>query len=109
MSKIFYDHLVIREEVIAELDKHEVDSDSREELVRHIDAVLHHHVLDVILSHLPSEKHEKFLTAFHASPHDEKLLEYLKSEVEEDIEEKIKVEAEKVKKELLAEIKRAKK
>lgn len=109
MSKIFYDHLVIREEIISELEAHDLSEDEREELVRHVDAILHSTVIETILNHLPKEKHEHFLTAFHASPHDEKLLEYLKAEIKDDIEEKIKVEAKRVKKELLDEIKRAKK
>lgn len=108
MNKIFYDHLVVREEIIAELDKHVIAVEEREELVQLVDENLHHHVLDVILSSLPVEKHEEFLVRFHNTPFDERLLDYLK-EMDKDIEEKITEVAKKVKSELLAEIKRAKK
>lgn len=108
MSKIFYDHLVVREEIIAELDKHVIAVEEREELVQLADETLHHHVLDIILSSLPAEKHEEFLVKFHNTPFDEKLLDYLK-EIDKDIEQKISSEAKKVKDELLTEIKRAKK
>ena len=109
MAKIFYDHLVAIEDIVVELDKHELHLEEREELISLADQTLHHHVLDVILTHLPKDKHPEFLEKFHATPHDEKLLEYLKKEIEEDIEMKIKEEAKKVKKEILAEIRRSKK
>jgi GrpB-like predicted nucleotidyltransferase (UPF0157 family) len=61
------------------------------------------------LKELPKTKHEFFLDHFQKSPEDEKLLVYLKREIDEQIEERIKTEAAKVKREILAEIKRAKK
>lgn len=108
MSKIFYDHLVVREEIIAEIDKHQITIEEKDELVQLVDETLHHHVLDTILSALPKEKHENFLIKFHNTPFDQRLLDYLKNEIG-DIEEQIKNVAKKVKTELLAEIKRAKK
>ena len=108
MSKIFYDHLVYREEIIAELDKHRISIEEREELVQLVDETIHHHVLDAILSNLPKEKHEDFLVRFHNTPFDDRLLDYLKKEIK-DIEKIIQQEAKKIKVELLAEIKRAQK
>lgn len=108
MSKIFYDHLVQIEEIYLELDKHDLPKENRDELASLIDETTHHRILDTILTHLPQEKHQTFLEKFHASPHDQKLLTYLKSEIAADIEEKIKTEGRKLKAELLAEIKRAK-
>lgn len=108
MTKIFYDHLVVREEVIAQLDKHKIAVEEREELVTLIDETLHHHVLNTILTNLPKEKHEKFLEEFHKAPHNPKLLDFLRQE-KADIEEKIMAKAKKIKAEMVAEIKRAKK
>ncbi len=108
MSKIFYDHLVYREEIIAELDKHQVTIEEREEIVQLVDETIHHHVLDVILTNLPKDKHEEFLVKFLNTPFDDKLLDYLKKQIK-DIEEKIQKEAKTIKAELLAEIKRAQK
>jgi len=108
MTKVFYDHLVVREEIIAEIDKHVLAIEEREELVQLVDENLHHQVLDIILSSLPREKHEEFLIRFHNTPHDENLLDYLKRH-DTEIEKKITEEAKKIKSELLAEIKRAKK
>jgi hypothetical protein len=108
-GKIFYDHLIEIEEIEVELDRHEINSDDREELLRIIDENIHHDVLNLILTSLSKEKHEPFLTKFHQTPHDVELLKYLKEEINEEIEERIKEEIKKVKKEVLSEIKRAKK
>ncbi|MCL4390292.1 MAG: hypothetical protein M1484_00030 [Patescibacteria group bacterium] len=109
MVKIFYDHLVLREEVIAVLDKHEIAVEEREELIELVDETLHHRVLDVILTHLPAAKHEEFLTKFHQAPHDPKLLNYLQAQTPVDIEAAIRAAAAAAKQELLDEIKRARK
>src|SRR5574340_239083 len=105
--KLFYDHLIVREEIVAELDN--VSVEEKEELLQLIEEHLDHRILNVILTHLPFEKHEHFLTSFHQAPHDKKLLDFLKKEVKADIEKEIREEGERVKKEILAEIKRAKK
>jgi len=107
--KKFYDHLVVRDELIVELDKHQLMVEEREELIMLIDENLHHQVLDVVLTHLPKDKHEHFFTKLQADPADETILVFLKESVEIDIEEEIKTRAKKVKYELLGEIKRAKK
>jgi hypothetical protein len=109
MTKIFYDHLTIIEEVTAELDLYKLSADEREEIIRIIDETMHHRVLDLILTHLPKEKHRTFLEGFHKDPADQKHLDYLRREISAEIDQKIAAEAKKVKQEILAEIKRARK
>ncbi len=109
MSKVFYDHLIKIEEVIAELDNQEIEVEEKEELVGLIDQTLHHHTLQVILDHLPKEHHETFLSRFHQAPHDPGLLVFIKEKVTVNIEEVICTEACCAKKEILAEIKKSKK
>lgn len=106
MTKIFYDHLTITEELIFELDGFQIDQIEREEIIRLVDENIHHRVLDIILKKLPKEKHEEFLTKFHNNPGDNKLLDELKKDIA-DIEKLISEEASKVKKEILKEIKNA--
>lgn len=106
MKQIFYDHLVLREDIEVELDHYKIDINDREEILRLADETLHHEVLNVILTRLPKEKHQKFLTHFHKNPSDPKLLVELKKDIA-DIEEEIKKIAAKIKKEILQEIKRA--
>ncbi len=109
MAKIFYDHLIVIEEVIAVLDEHKLDSEERKELLQLIDETLHHEILDVIFTHLPKEKHELFLTRFHQAPHDVKLLEFLQEVTAVDIEKEILKTANRVKRFALSEIKKARK
>ena len=106
MAKIFYDHLVVLEEVTTILKTYQLSNDEHEEIVELMNKTIHHEVLSVILKKLPAEKHKDFLKMFHVAPHDVKLLDFLKNEIE-NIEEEIKTVAEKVKKEFLVEIKRA--
>lgn len=108
MNKIFYDHLTKIEEVSVELGKYQLTTVEREEIITIIDEHVHHRILDVILEHLPKEKHEVFLHKLHDGPQRPELLDYLKEDIS-DIEKLIMEEAEKVKKEILAEIKRAQK
>ncbi len=107
MGKIFYDHLIVREEIIRELEGYEMQAVERDELIQLVDETLHHHTLDVILTHLPKEKHREFLEKFHKAPHDQALLDYLKTETGIDIEGEIKKRAADTKKELLEEIARS--
>lgn len=104
MAKIFYDHLIIIEEVIAVLDEHNLPSEKRAEFLKLIDQTLHHEILDVILSHVPKDKHETFLTRFHQGPHDPSLMNFLKEHTEVDIEKAILTRANITKKKLLATI-----
>lgn len=107
MSKIFYDYLIKIEEVLVELDGQELQVEERTELINLIDDTFHHHTLSLILSHLPTEHHEKFLARFHDSPQDPELLNFLKETITDDVEELIRKEAEKIKKEILKDIKRS--
>ncbi len=107
MTKLFYDHLVAFEEVVAVVDAHGLSGKEKETLLATVDELLHHHILDEILTHLPQEKHEMFLAQLHQSPHDETLLFFLKQNTTVDIERAITNRARKVKAEILKEIKSA--
>ena len=105
MAKIFYDHLIIIEEVIAVLDEHTIPIGKRAEFLKLIDQTLHNEILDVILSYVPKDKHETFLTRFHQAPHDPSLMSLLKEHTEVDIEKAILKRASTTKKKLLESIK----
>lgn len=108
MAKIFYDHLVLREEIEVELEGYNLTPDEREEIVRLADETLHNEVLHTVLTHLPKDKHEQFLSLFHKSPGDNALLEFLKTEIV-GIEDEIIKAADKVKAELMSEIVKSRK
>ncbi|MBI4062621.1 hypothetical protein HY410_01745 [Candidatus Gottesmanbacteria bacterium] len=100
MNKIFYDHLVEIDELMALVDQ---------ELADLIDNTMHHHVLDEILTHLPVEHHKMFLERLAHAPHDPELLIFIQKVTVIDIEKAIKKRAKAVKKELLATIRSSKK
>lgn len=107
MSKVWYDHLVVREEINAEILAHKLPPEEAKELLELVDQILHHHALNVVLSHLPKEHHEEFINRFHASPHDPTLLAFVQDKVTINISAEIKKQADRVKKDLLADIKKS--
>lgn len=109
MAKIFYDHLVFREEIDLELDQYDLSILERQELVSLIDETIHHEILDLILSNLPTERHEEFLDSLHLQPGNKNLLVYLNEQTGKDMEKMIQKHSQDLKKEILKEIVKAKK
>lgn len=107
--KVFYSHLVIVDDVLKELDMWEIPDLEKQEMINLIEETMHHHTLNVILSHLPGAKHQAFLEKFELNPENEELLQMIKSEISVDIESAIKTQAERIKKEILLEIRRSRK
>jgi hypothetical protein len=106
MNTVFYDHLLPHQEISEFLDKYPLDSEEKAELLALVDELFHHHTLNVILNHLPQEHHQTFVMNFHQAPFDSQLMAFLKSQISADIEQAIKTQAERVKKEILTEIKK---
>ena len=92
MSKLFFDHLVVLEEVEAEIKNVAETKEERDELWDLVDGMVHHRVLDTILDNLHHSHHEEFLDKFHKAPHDESLIDYLNEKIGKNIEEIIKAE-----------------
>ncbi len=109
MSKVFYDHLIKIEEIVLELDNYELSYEEKDEFINLIDGTLHHHTLQVILDLLPPQHHQNFLDQFYQSPHDQKLITYLKEKINDEVEKKIQEKAIEIKKEILLEIKKSSK
>jgi len=108
MSKIFYDHLIILEDVEKEIAKAVSSEEERHELWKIVDEVVHHRVMGCILDKLPHEHHHEFLSKFHASPHDESLIGYLKEKIGDNFEELIRQEMGDLSFELLEDIRKKK-
>jgi len=104
MSKIFYDHLIILEEVEAEIKDMAETSEEREELWQLVDEIIHHRVLGCIFGCLPEEHHHHFLTLFHKTPYDCELIHFVNELTEMDIEDVISGELNELQKELLLEM-----
>jgi hypothetical protein len=106
MSQLFYDHLIVIEEMTAVLDQHKLTPVDRAKILELMDATLQHEILDVIFTYLPSEKHEEFLKKFHAAPNDKMLMQYLKDNSPVNIELAILDRANKTKRKFLAQVKK---
>jgi hypothetical protein len=103
-AKIFYDHLIIIEEIELTLMTHQITKEECEEILRLVDRTMHSDILQRILKHLPFHHHEEFLTRFHAAPHDSKLMTFLKDHTIVDIEKEILSAANSVKNTVIREI-----
>ncbi|MFZ5932601.1 MAG: hypothetical protein ACOYT7_00735 [Patescibacteria group bacterium] len=109
MSKIFYDHLVIYEEIEKSVALVAKTPEEKEELWQLVDEMVHSRALDFILGKLPRSYHEEFLEKFHLAPHDAGLFDYLKEKIGENIEDLLKQELGSLAFEILSEISPGKK
>lgn len=105
MSRIWYDHLIILEEVEVEINNLDLEAEEKEELHHLIDEMVHHRVLNRVLQVLPRHHHANFLVEFKKRPHDPALIDYINEKIDESVEKVVKEEMEKLKKELLKDLK----
>lgn len=108
MAKLFYDHLVIIEEVIIALSKNQVSKEEIDAVVATVDEMMHHEVVGVVLTHLPRAHHEEFLHKLANHPNDLGLLSFINEKSGKNMEFEIIKTANKVKKKVLREIALAK-
>jgi hypothetical protein len=106
MSKIFYDHLLVLNEVEGAIRLNVSSLEEKEELWQIIDELIHHRVMAIILENLPREHHEEFLEKFTLAPYDQKLIVYLNDKSAKKIEDLIRKEAKKIESEIIKEIKK---
>ncbi len=110
MSKLFFDHLIVLDQVEIEIKKAAKTKDEQEELWQMVDEIVGHKAIETILDNLPKDNHREFLELFHKAPHDEDLLiGYLKTTIGENVEELLKQELGNLAFEILKDIKPAKK
>jgi hypothetical protein len=105
MSKLFFDQLVVLDDLEGEIKKVAKSKEEKEELWGLVDEMVHHRVLGCVLDALPKDSHQEFLDKFQQAPHDESLLDYLREKVGENIDELIRQEIGALAFELLEEIK----
>ena len=106
MSKLFYDHLIVIEEITTVLDTHKLKAKDRVKIMELVESTLQHEILDAIFTYLPKENHEEFLKMFHAFPASGKLMDYLSHHSAVNIELAILDRANKTKRKLLSEVKK---
>lgn len=106
MLKNFYTHLINYEEVYIELDKLDLSEKERHHLAELIDANLHNSIIEAVLSELSDKDKHVFLKHLSEQNHD-KIWELLNTKAD-NIEDKIRLAAEDLKKEIHKDIKEAK-
>jgi|SRR5581483_1332048 len=99
---LFYSHLISLEKITIEVNNLHISKEEKEHLLNIASSNIHFAVLDVVLSHLPSEQKETFLEHVENDDH-KKIWEFLKEKVE-NAEEKIIKRSEELLEELLLDI-----
>jgi hypothetical protein len=102
MSRIFYDHLIILNNLELKIIDLELEPEEKEAINQLVEETVHYRVMTKILDLLPKDYHEEFLDFFYQAPHEENLLSYLQEKIE-DIEAIIKKEIDDLEKTLLEE------
>lgn len=85
MSAVFYDRFLKLDKLEKKLKKVARNNDEFSELTLLIDELIHYRVLSSILKILPKEHHAEFASLVAKNPADEKIIDFLKSKVREDI------------------------
>lgn len=109
MSKLFYDHLVILDELFVDIELLDVTAQEKKQMKTMIEEIVHHEILTHILDLLPKEHHEPFLQQFHTAPYDRAHLKFIEDKIDRNISAEIVIVAQKVKSNIRHEIKKHKK
>lgn len=104
MSILFFDRLLVLDEVDQEIKAKAKTAEEREELWGLVDEIVHHRLMGCVLDRLPAQNRPEFLARFNKAPHDEGLFKFLTEKIGEDIEEFLKKEIGLLKSEILHEI-----
>jgi hypothetical protein len=101
MTKLFYDHLIIIEDILVVLDTKQLSQPDKEKILSLIDEDLHHQIIDIILTYLPKDHHPEFLQKLIHHPYDPEIMKFLIEKSPVDIEKKIIITANKAKKKIM--------
>lgn len=104
MSKVYYDHLIVLDDIENKIKDIAETQEEKEELWQIVDDIIHNRVLVCVLDNLPKDYHEEFLGMFNEAPYSLSLMDYLKERIKENIEELIKQEIGGLATELLEEL-----
>lgn len=106
MVKHFYSLIVETETLFLEINSLEISDSEKNHLKSLAESHIHSTVIDTVLSSLPADDKKTFIEHLNTKDH-ERIWKFLHSKIE-DAEEKIKIAAEVIKRDLLNDIKEAK-
>jgi len=104
MAPLFFDHLVIKTEIIELINKKQEPENQKGKALQLIDDILYQGIICHILEKLNPQHHDTFLCQVHERPYDPEVIAYLKKHVGPDIEEDIRKAANKMVKQILKDL-----
>ena len=104
MAPLFYDHLVIKTQIIELINQKQEPENQKGKAIQLVDDIIYEDIIASILEKLDSHKHAAFLSQVQDRPYDPELISYLKEHIGPDIEDNIRREADKVVKNILKDL-----
>jgi len=104
MAPLFFDHLVIKTEIVELINQKPEPENQKGKALQLIDDILYQGIINHVLERLHPQHHITFLTQVHERPYDPELLAYLKEHIGPDIEEDIRTAANKMVKQILKDL-----
>ncbi|KKR44881.1 MAG: hypothetical protein UU51_C0004G0018 [Microgenomates group bacterium GW2011_GWC1_41_20] len=105
MSKLFFDNIIMFEEVDKAIKNVASSTEELNELRDIVDGIVNHKVVEKVLDKLPKEHHEGFLALFHKCPHDEvTIFEYINQKSGRDIREELENDLKSISSDILHEL-----
>lgn len=105
MSKLFFDDLIKFDKLEKKISELAHSPEEKQELWLLVDEALHHRIVSSILDELPPQHHDRFLYHLHQSPQSTKILDFLKENIQGNIEEIITRQADALMEDILENIK----
>lgn len=102
----FYSHIISIDSILIELHEMDLNSSQKAELASLIDSIIHHQVLDHVLSRLVDEDKKIFMQRYYQDPQDKELMEFIGNKVD-NIESEIIEKVEELKSQFQQDIKEA--
>ena len=106
MTKIFYDHLVLIDEIFVEIETLEMSKAEKQTAKKLVDDLVHQRMLILILDLLPKAAHNELLVRFHRVPFDITLFQFLDEKSNLDIKREIVKLAQELKLEIKQDLKK---
>jgi len=104
MAPLFFDHLVIKTEIIQLISKRDDPENHKGKALQLVDDIIYQGIIEHILQKLNPLHHDIFLTQVQERPYDPDLIAYLKKNIGPDIEDDIRKAANKVVKKILKDL-----
>jgi hypothetical protein len=104
MAPLFFDHLVIKTEIIELINQKAEPENQKGKALQLVDDIIYQGIINHILERLNPKHHETFLSEVHERPYDPELIAYLKKHIGPDIEDEIRKAGNKIVKDILKDL-----